>query len=145
MSAPISLAVLRRCYPHAAAAICNGVGPKFAQLLFRHLWRRWEGWEPNAEFFTVACEHDFAYWCGGGLLDKWAADAQFIGGCMGIAVRHTGWRKLALVIVAQMYGLAVKSVLGWLAWSFRRRGTQELVILEFSERKRRLANGTKLL
>jgi hypothetical protein len=110
--------------PGQRRAICNGVGPRFAQVLFKPVWRSWLNFEPNKMFSMIACQHDLDYWVGGGICEKLAADDYFISGCMQIAIRHKGARKWVLTILAQAYGVAVKLGLGWVAWHWGRSRTR---------------------
>jgi hypothetical protein len=121
---------MRRIYlseltPAQRRAICNGVGPAFAEMIFRPLWKQWQTFEPNKMFAMIACQHDVDYWVGGGITEKLAADFAFLTGCLQIATRHQGARKLLLCLLALAYGLAVISILGWPAWHFGRQRTRE--------------------
>jgi hypothetical protein len=120
-------------FPHARAAICNGVGPAFLQQVFPRLFAEFQAWEPNREFSLAACQHDLDYWQGGAPWLKLVADWRFWQGCRTLARLHTGWRRQALLAVAFVYFAGVRSAVGWLAWHWgKRRGPVAVIELDIA-------------
>lgn len=69
--------------PAQRRQICNGCGPM-----------GWGWLVPDFCFGAAGNRHDFAYWMGGGWVDKFAADLEFLANCIRLALNRRRRRRL---------------------------------------------------
>jgi hypothetical protein len=117
----MTLEELRVRWPRAAARICNGVGPAFAQRLLPWLWIPWSKLWFNVALYDVACVHDLAYFSGGHLLEKLAADAEFCAGGLRLCCEQHQVKRYVLACIVLVDAVLIRTPLGLLAWKWGKR------------------------
>jgi len=106
--------------PSQRKVICNGCGPAN--------WGRMSRFIPQFVFKEAGDQHDLAYWEGGGLLDKFGADLQFLVDELSATLRQPkrSWPKYAFWAFVY-FGLLIVAVRSF-KWG-RPRTTEDLALI----------------